>query len=193
MHECVKFIIMNKSDILKKDWKDQLKGSPKMMLETIQQLVDDEIQEISRMGQGATIQLGGVQASAVKFQLNSKRILRGISIFGSQNENQNLDVVIKVFNDVKTLLYEETLKFKSRGYPFRPHQLLFTKSVPIEANEVYHMTTNVPGGQTYYGQNFKQVVNFEDPGKGSSKVTFSNSHHGNGDVGLVPDFYFSKG
>ena len=192
LQQCVKFIIMNKIDSLKKNWKDQLKGSPKMMLEIIQQLVDDDIHEISRMGQGATIQLGGVQASAVKFQLNSKRILRGISIFGSQNENQNLDVVIKVFNDVKTLLYEEPLKFKSRGCPL-PIQVLFTKSFPIEANEVYHMTTIVSGGQTYYGFNLKQVVNFEDPGKGSFKVTFSNSHHGNGDVGLVPDFYFSKG
>ena len=199
MHQCVKFIIMNKSDILKKDWKDQLKGSPKMMLEIIQQVLADEsheIHEISRMGQGATIQLGGVQASAVKFQLNSKRILRGISIFGSQNENQNLDVVIKVFNDVMTLLYEETLKFKSSGCSL-PIQVLFTKSFPIEANEVYHMTAYVPGGQTYYGQNFKQFVNFEDPDKGSFKVTFSQSHHGNGQNshthGLVPDFYFSKG
>lgn len=197
MHQCVKFIIMNKSDILKKDWKDQLKGSPKMMLETIQQLVDDEIHEISRMGQNVTFQLGGAnQQFAVAFQVDSKMILRGISIFGSQYENQNLEVVIKVFNDVKNQLHEETLKFQSRGCPYRPHQLLFTKSISIEANEVYHITTYVPGGQIYYGQNLKQVVNFEDPGKGSFKVTFSQSHHGNGyslTSGLVPDFYFSKG
>ena len=195
---------MNKSDSLKKNWKDEVKGSPKMMLEIIQQLIDgdnDKIFEVSRMGPGASTQWGWEvnRVSAFAFQVDSKMKLRGIAIFESQTENQNFEVVTKVFNDARKLLHEETLKFKSRGSTY-PIQLLFTKSIPVEANKVYHIATNVPGQQSYYGQGFKQVVNSEDSDKVSSKVAFSHSHHDKEHnycdthtYGLVANLYFSRG
>ena len=136
------------------------------------------------------------------FKYNSNIKLRGFAIFGSQIENQNFEVIAKVFNNSRSLQHEETLKFKSRGSTC-PIQLLFSKSLPIEANKVYHITTNVPGQQRYYGQGFKQVVNSEDSDKGSFQVAFYHSYHDNVNYnhnrhnshtyGLVANLYFSKG
>ena len=153
-----------------------------MILEIIQQLIDgdtDKIYEISRIGQSVSITWGWHQnrESAFAFQVDSKMKLCGFAIFGSKVENWNY-VVAKVYNNSRSLQHKETLKFKSRGSTC-PILLLFSKSLPIESNKLYHITTYVPasGGTTYYGQDFKQVVDSEDPDEGSLKVSFSRSHH----------------
>ena len=47
MKDCVTFILDNIPDSLDWNWKDQLKGSPKMMIEMLQKLLD---KELCRMG-----------------------------------------------------------------------------------------------------------------------------------------------
>ena len=201
MKECVKLILSNKPESLHQNWKDQVKGSPKMMQEIIQQLLNDtgtgsKVFEISRYYITYYITHGWTTGitSALAFKVDSKMQLCGIGIFGSNVDKENLAVDIKVRDD-NNFIREEYKTFKSQG-SYSLIQLLFTKPVPIEANK-YHITAKNSVGKLYFGKNFKDIVEFEDVNANlvKLKVTFYPSHHdtyGYGQTGLFPALYFSK-
>ena len=144
MKECVKLILSNKPESLHQNWKDQVKGSPKMMQEIIQQLLNDtgtgsKVFEISRYYITYYITHGWTTGitSALAFKVDSKMQLCGIGIFGSNVDKENLTVDIKVRDD-NNFIREEYKTFKSQG-SYSLIQLLFTNPVPVEANQKYQI------------------------------------------------------
>ena len=207
MKVCIQFIFDNRPNSLNKNWKDQLKGSPKMMLEMLQKFLDNDtshIHELSRLG--GSIGFGWPTSGyihGVAFEVDSDILLRGIGIFGTGVDQQTLSVRIRVwdrdveFTDANCLLDEN--KTSLSWCSVRHIQLLFTKAVPIKANNKYHVTMQITsGGKTYNGQNYRPIVNSDAKSSGPIKFSFSGSRHDNYNNtsshtnGQIPVLYFSK-
>ena len=199
MNESIQFIMNNLPDSLNQDWRNQIKDSPKMTQQMLQNLFEDytvKIYEINR-------DVGGKEScswrhwgntQAIAFQVDTKLKLRGIGVFGDRSDYHAFSVVIKVYNDVNQCLLEETKRFKSVGSNM-PIKQFFSKPVTIEANRRYHITAAfTTGGNTYYGTNYPKIVTSE--GNDPFTVTFSNSEHDTDEnttsQGQFPCLYFVK-
>ena len=195
MNESIQFIMSNVPDTLNQDWRNQIKDSPKMTQQMLQNLLDDHtvsIYEIDRAGKEMTWINRG-HTNAIAFQVDMKLQLRGIGLYGSKFDHHTFIVDIKVFDDANQCLIEETKRYKSIG-SFKPIRQLFSKPITVEANKKYHVTALFKGGSTYAGTSYKQIVPSDD--KDPFTVTFSESEHDTDEntsgQGQFPSFYFLK-
>ena len=197
---CAKFIIKNRPETLKQDWKEQVKGSPKLMMEILELILDgtgkNKIYEINRGSFDIKHGWAEGRTNAITFQADTKIKLQGIGIFGSNVAEQHSLVTIKVLDDASKCLFEEHKTFNTYGSPI-PKKLLFTKPITIEANEKYQIIAVINGGQTYYGVNYKQSLECDVGDKNFVKVIISASQYDNilfpnATHGLIPTLYFSK-
>ena len=199
LKECVQFVLNNAPGCLDQDWEDQIKDSPKMMLQMLQYYMKTQrnnILEINRSGEvGVRLAVEPLRATA--FQVDSKVLLCGVGMYGSNYSGDMFAVNLMVLNDANQCLLEETKGIKSDGSK-KVNKMLFSKPISVEANKKYHITAKISCPQRcdiQLGRNYKEIVN--SSGKNPFKVTFFTSKYNEFSrdavtQGPFPSLYFYK-
>ena len=205
--ECIKFVLEKASEGLNQDWEDQIKKSPKMMLQFLKHFMKEYAkvsQEVSRLGRGKDGSINGLahglagqQLRATAFQVDSKVKLCGVGMFGTGTKDDFFAVDLKVLNETNECLLEETKAIKADGTHV-VNKLIFSQPVPVEANRKYHITVRYSCPEKLdilFGTGYNEVVHSSD--EEAFKVTFSASSHDqhnpkNKYYGPFPTLYFCK-
>ena len=199
LKDCIHFVWKNMPDSLDKNWKEQIKDSPRMMMQMLQYSIDDhskKVYEVFRVCQdikyGWNSQYFTQSNSIIALKVDRRIQICGIELFGSKN-HRHLTFKVKISNGKKESLLDQDSFLQSNG-SYHPVKFLFSNPITLEANKKYTINVNITGGETFWGVNFSPNVHCNDPIP--FKVTFSNSSYTNDSGtytdGQIPSLYFSK-
>ena len=204
LKDCIHFVWKNMPDSLEKNWKEQIKDSPRMMMQMLQYSIDyhsQKVYEVFRVCQeikfGWNTQVSGSCNSVIAFRVDSRIQLCGIGLYCSNARGGTLTFRTTIYDEYgKSFLDKTSADLKSNG-SCHPVKFLFSKPITLEANKKYIINAYITEGQTYYVVNFSPEFQCNDPMP--FKVTYLGTFTGTGpgilgifEDGQIPSLYFSK-